>query len=197
MNNIPASRPKTTRSQLMARIKAAYPDFVPPDFFTCGIRGYYLDSMGKTGENDRNIYDDAAFIVGKDDFAAFNGNTDPAAFKLQIATLKPGIWNVYKLDLHKGQYLALCQRYGPVTVTRDGVAGEQSGMFGINQHRGGVWGTSSLGCQTIPPEQYTEWIDKVTELLKKYYGKAYRDTRLTYVLLENTPQLNAEPPAAE
>lgn len=179
---IPASRPQITRQEVLELLKAAHPDFVLPDFFTLGIRGYYQDTMGE-GKNDRNIYDDAIFIIGKEEFIAFNGNTDPAAFKLSIASLKPGIWPVYKFDYHKGQYMALCQRGGPVTVIRDGT-GEDTGNFGINQHKGGTWGTSSLGCQTIPPVQWQEFIDTCMQLAKKYFGKTYREQIYTYVLLE-------------
>lgn len=181
---LPASRPQIKRKDLLKLLKEAHPDFVLPDFFTLGIRGYYQDTMGKPGENDRNIYDDAIFIIGKEEFVAFNGNTDPAAFRLSIASLKPGIWPVYKFDLHKGQYMALCQRGGPVTVVRDG-KGEDTGMFGINQHKGGTWGTGSLGCQTTPPQQYDEYINTCLETAKKYFGKNYKDkSDYTYVLLE-------------
>lgn len=182
-NIIPANRPQLSKADLLAQIELTHPDFKMPEFFICGIRGYFEDSMGEKEKNDRNIYDDAIFLVGKDDFIAFNGNTDPAAFKLQIASLKPGIWPVYKFDLHKGQYLALCQRAGNVTVNRDG-KGEDTGMFGINIHKGGTWGTSSLGCQTIPAEQWGQFIAAAIELAKKYYGKAYRELVYTYVLLE-------------
>ena len=107
---IPAARPKLSKEDLLAHIQLAHPDFKMPDLFIAGIRGYYEDSMGDKDKNDRGIYDDALFIVGKDVFVPFNGNTDPSAFKKEIASLAPGIWPVYKFDLHRGQYLALCQR---------------------------------------------------------------------------------------
>ena len=60
-----------------------------------------------------------------------------------VAILKPGQYRgVYKLDMHRGKYLALCQRNGEVTVYRDNTHDrrsdhirEESGMFGINIHR--------------------------------------------------------------
>ena len=51
---------------------------------------------------------------------------------------------VYKLDMHRGKYLALCQRGGKVAVYRDANRDEildhdpdsiQEGYFGINIHR--------------------------------------------------------------
>lgn len=154
-----------------------------------GVRGYYRDTMGAKGKNDRAIYDDALFLVGPTFFGAFNANTDPGAYRRGhgsgsskgMASLKPDVYRVHKLDLHKGQYEALCQRAGKVTVYRDadesvapkditlldgvGVY-EDEGHFGINIHRGGFNTTSSLGCQTIWPEQWSYFIDKVTEQLK-------------------------------
>ncbi len=184
MEKIPASRPKMKRKNLLKLIAEAHPDFIIPAFFLVGIRGYYLDTMGDARKNDRNIYDDAIFLVGKEELEAFNGNTDPAAFKKAIANLQPGVWPVYKFDNHKGQYLALCQRAGKVTVLRDG-AGEDTGNFGINIHKGGNWGTGSLGCQTIPPVQWDEFMKKASEIAKKYHGNSYKSFTYTYVLLVN------------
>ncbi len=57
-----------------------------------GIRGYYKNSMGRVGENDRNIYDDCLCVIGVDGtFQTFQANTDPAVYKLGIATLQVGI----------------------------------------------------------------------------------------------------------
>lgn len=131
-----------------------------------GIRGYFEDSMGAAGKNDRGIYDDALFVVLPDRVVAFNGNTDPAAFERGIATLKPGVWRFragkHKLSSPTG-YPAFRQ-YGNMTVLRDG-AGEDTGYFGINLHRGGKAGTSSLGCQTVPPAQWDEFRKLVQKAL--------------------------------
>ena len=121
------------------------------------------------GVNDRGIYDDALFIDAQGTFATFNGNTDPSTYRpgtgfeeatKGIACLNPGVWLVYRFDKHKGQYLALCQRAGKVTVTRDGKKEnyEHTGEFGINIHKGSYHGTSSLGCQTIHPDQWESFI---------------------------------------
>lgn len=57
--------------------------------------------------------------------------------------LVPGQYRgVYKVDLHAGKYLALCQRGGPVTVWRDANKDsvldhdvpEDTGFFGVNIH---------------------------------------------------------------
>lgn len=182
-NTLPAGKPALSRGDLIKKILAVHPNFLLPDFFVCGIRGYYANSMGKPG-NDRQLYDDAIFLVTKDEMIPYNGNTDPSAFKLSIACLKPGIWPVYKFDLHSGKYLALCQRAGKVTVVRDG-KGEDTGNFGINIHRGGVWGTGSLGCQTIPPSQWDNFIELAQVLAKKHCGARWKLGTYTYVLLEN------------
>jgi lysozyme len=132
-----------------------------------GCRGYFRDSMGDVGENDRGIYDDAVFLISPSTFTAFNFNTDPTAeFKRGLATLQAGkVWQ-YKLGVHgittkpvSQQYMALVQA-APVTVIRDG-KGPDTGWFGINIHRGGNTTTSSLGCQTVPPRQWEEFFAAV------------------------------------
>lgn len=163
---LPSSRPQLTRdavSQLLSKHSVG-------EFALVGIRGYYLNNMGKPGANDRGIYDDAIFLITPNVFAAFNANVDPSVFRKRIATLKPGLW-WYKIGVHGlskpryRQYRALVQA-SPVTVTRDG-AGEESGFFGINIHRGGKATTSSEGCQTLPTEQWSSFFGLVESEMKR------------------------------
>lgn len=135
-----------------------------------GIRGYYRDSMGEPGVNDRGIYDDALTIISPSAFVTFNGNVDPSVYRPAIAVLQPGVWR-YKIGTHglnkpaSQRNKALVQA-APVTVLRD-KGGFDTGMFGINIHRGSRSGTSSLGCQTIPPDQWPAFIALIESELKR------------------------------
>lgn len=130
--------------------------------FVLGQRGYFRDSMGVVGRNDRGEYDDAIFIVSPELYLSFNGNTDPSRYRdghgegssKGMASLAPGIWT-YKRGLHRGQYMALVQRVEAFDVIRDAKGDDYHdlGWHGINIHRGGKTTTSSLGCQTLPPNQ--------------------------------------------
>lgn len=196
----PAGRPKASRAEVMARVAqrhGAHLLKLTDGVLIVGVRGYYRDTLGAVGRNDRAIYDDAIFVVTPDAFVAFNANTDPSGYRKGsgtgagkgMASLNPGVWPVYRLDMHrrgaKGQHEALCQRAGPVTVTRDGDPPyEDRGMFGINIHRGGWNTTSSEGCQTLPPDQWPAFIALVTDQVKRVAGATWRRETLTYVLLE-------------
>ena len=163
-----------------------------------GIRGFF-PSIGPSGENDRNVYDDAIIlrVPSLHIFAAFNGNTDPSRIHQGFGTsqqtkgmavLKTGVWPVYRFDKHNGNqpHDAICQRSGKVTVIRDGNPPyPDTGNFGINIHRGGYTKTSSLGCQTIPPEQWEEFYTMASDAAKKLWGSAWKDKTVAYVLLEN------------
>jgi hypothetical protein len=189
----PAARPRLSRDDVVARVKAAYPNEPLPAVFVVGIRGYYLDSLGAVGRNDRGVYDDALFVVTPETFAAFNGNTDPSRVRAGqgtgagkgMARLKAGFWRAHHLGMHKAAsptgHPALVQRAGEVTVIRDGKAGdyEETGWFGINIHKGGVTTTSSEGCQTVPPDQWPAFYAAVRAALT-----SYRQTVLPYILLE-------------
>jgi lysozyme len=166
MNLIPRARPQQSREQT-EKILATHGVTTPVALL--GVRGYYRDSMGKPDVNDRGLYDDAIFLVAPGKYLAFNANTDPSTYRERIANLAPGVWQ-YKVGIHglskpaSQQYTALVQAE-PVTVIRDGV-GRDTGLFGINIHRGGYSGTSSLGCQTIIPEQWPQFIEQVVIALK-------------------------------
>ena len=184
MKILPDKRPQITKDEVINLVRESHPQFTIPDIFWVGIRGYYKKTMGNDELNERALYDDAIFIVAKDEFISFNGNCDPSRFSKGIANLKPGIWPVYRFDKHRGTYIALCQRSGNVTVNRDG-KGDDTGMFGINIHRGGNFGTSSAGCQTIPATQWEDFITSSMRLAKKYNPKSWDKATYTYVLLEN------------
>jgi hypothetical protein len=146
-----------------------------------GIRGYYLDSMGEPGKNDRGEYDDAICIVRRDATGMvekvwqYNANTDPSKRSKGMANLEPGSW-LYYVGLHRGQYTALRQKE-PVTVKRD-EQGNDTGWFGINIHKGGWKTTSSEGCQTIVPEQWREFILRVQAEMNRV-----RKTEIPYEII--------------
>jgi hypothetical protein len=175
----PARRPRLSREELEDWLKQEKLDNY--EVVLVGKPGYYL-SMGKAGVNDRGIYDDAIFLLSPTVFARFNANTDPSIYRPRVATLQPGVW-LYKIGIHglskpkARRYKALVQA-GQVTVGRDG-AGTDTGWFGINIHKGGRNSTSSLGCQTIPPDQWPEFIGLVEAEMKRHGQKV-----VPYVLLK-------------
>lgn len=193
---LPPAKPRLSQDELSVQMRKnglhlddllqSYPLLV------VGLRGYYRE-MGAKGRNDRMLYDDAICIVTTNVYATFNGNTDPNGYKLGkgtgpskgMAVLDAGFWPVYRFDLHRGAYLALCQRAGDVTVTRDGSPPyKDTGEFGINIHRGGTNGTSSLGCQTIPPSQWDAFIALATSEAKRLWGDWWKKRTVGYALME-------------
>lgn len=186
------SRPMITREDLHARLHELQIDRSLHPLVVVGMRGYYPD-LGAPGTNDRGLYDDAIVIDAPASFATFNGNTDPSRYRpgtgtgsaKGMATLNPGVWYAHRFDLHSGRYLALCQRLGQVTVTRDGNPPyPDTGMFGINIHRGGYNTTSSEGCQTVHPDQWKSFIELSIDHAKRWHGARWNEVVIPYVLLE-------------
>ena len=163
------------------------------------VRGYYLDSMGKPGKNDRRIYDDAHFICWPDGYAAFVANTDPNGYRKGsgtgkgkgMAMLRTGI-HIFGKGKHKGT-LAFRQ-CEPFTVIRDGDPPyPHTGFHAINWHRGGYTSTSSLGCQTNPRDLFTNTIRPLVYSLMDQYDNPKRNNdwganvhSLDYVLIDET-----------
>lgn len=180
-------------SELEPKISKAGLSLAENPVVVVGVRGYYLETMGNAAGNDRGIYDDAIFLVTPSFFGAYNGNTDPSTRRSGhgfgpskgMARLMPGVWQVHQFDLHKGKYLALCQRAGDVTVMRDGNPDYlHAGRFGINIHRGGYNTTSSEGCQTIYPAQWDSFITSAQDQAKRHFGEAWKKQIIPYVLLD-------------
>lgn len=163
--------------------RAGRPDLLPP-VFLLGVRGYYRDSMGVPGKNDRGIYDDALFIHGPETSAAFAANTDASVHRPGIATLRTGIhW--YRPGKHGisrpgGGYPAFrpATKNEELPVDRDGVPDPRPGVA-INIHRGGRTTTSSEGCQTLPPDTWDAFHALLTKEIKQAGMKTF-----PYILIE-------------
>jgi hypothetical protein len=203
---IPPSRPRLSSTAFFDRVEQCFgaparASLLALPFFIGGIPGYYMQSMGDPTKNDRGIYDDCIVLVTRSVFAAFNGNTDPSVARKNIATLQPGIYPCYQFDIHRGSrpHPAICQRRGPVIVRRDDTevvrdlvtdqrgyhlgGGLWKGDFGMNIHRGGVNGTSSLGCQTVPPSQWDAFYNLAKSEAQRVWGRRWDKETITYALL--------------
>lgn len=183
---LPPHRPQQPREE-SARILVAAGITQPVCLL--GVRGYFFQTMGDPGRNDRGIYDDAMILYSTAAHVTFNANTDPSVFRPGVASLRCGLWS-YKVGIHglskpkAKQYTALVQA-APVTVSRDpqkpgNKPVTDTGLFGINIHRGSYGGTSSLGCQTIHPDQWPAFIALVQEQLRRFGQKT-----IPYLLTEH------------
>jgi hypothetical protein len=133
--------------------------------------------------------------------------TDPGLYYLNdpmningTAILFPGQYvNCYALDLHRGKYLALCQRLDKVKVYRDANKNNrydpdeiECGMFGINIHKAGVdsarvdkW---SAGCQVFQREEDFNQFIELCQTHRVIHGNKFTYTLITEVDLIKTPQ---------
>lgn len=162
-------RPKRDKAALEAvlehyRIPRAYATLV-------FVRGHYLDTMGVTGENDKNIYDDSCFLISPNVIESWNANTDPSFVVKNgkpLAVLNPGHYIFYP-SFHK---ISTPRRYKALRTYPEGASlnctrnGVPSTCSAINIHRGGVRVQSldrvhSEGCLTIPETQYADWQTRV------------------------------------
>jgi hypothetical protein len=142
-------------------------------------------------------FDDYIFVVFRDNnlkwvVKQFACTTDPGTYYLKkpanvkgTAILVPGQYEgVYKVDKHKGQYDALCQRNGKVKVYRDDNMDQvldydvntiDEGWFGINIHRANSQGETkdnrkwSAGCTVLARSgDFAEFMYLVKKSAKKY-----------------------------
>lgn len=170
---------------------------------------YNLNLIGvratrKEGVN-QDTFDDLLMVIYNDDSGKqvkfiIPITTVPGVLHMQnpsnnkgVAILKagqyPGVW---KIDYHKGQYPALCQRGDKFVVYRDNnkditldfdEATTDYGYFGINFHKSllealtiGGW---SAGCQVAQKEENYNYVMMLAEKAKSIYGNSF-----TYTLLD-------------
>ena len=175
------NRPRITDAQTDKLAKFFFDEGKLPKVVVFAIRGYFLNSMGKPGVNDFNIYDDAWLVYDNGTLVrTFNANTDPSKHKANLAWLNTGVYQFYK-GRHRNRIDAF--RAFPEGVKwrckRERFDGklEDSWCSHINIHDGGRTNTWSEGCQTSL--QFVEFRELVYSLMKKH-----REKLLTYVLLD-------------
>ena len=115
--------------------------------------------------------------------------------------MKPGQYKAYRIDKHRGNYDALCQREGEVEVYRDNNKdgcydldndNTQTGYFGINIHRATArkgkksskvdkW---SAGCQVIADND--DWSEFIFAC---YKAREIWGNKFTYTLI-NSEDIN-------
>ena len=175
---IPRNRPLARRELVTKVAQTQWQESNPkkpfPGMFVLGVRSYYDTTIGPAG-NEINAYDDAFFIVSPDHFSGWNGNTDPTRYGWNakagkyMARLRVGCWRFIR-RMHAGKYMAFGQGESPVTVDRIDEKGKirqsETGCFGIDLHLGGVNGTSSEGCNTVPPDQWQSFYKTLSEQIK-------------------------------
>lgn len=162
-----------------------------------------LNIFGVRAESERqNTFDD---VIG----VYYTNKKGSKQLRLWMATTQPGeYWlkrpmndkgagilvsgqylGVYELDLHHGEYLALCQR-GPMTVWRDNdrdnipeaEGTQETGVFGLNIHHATAKGTSitvdkwSAACQVFASIQDFNTFIPICVASKAIYGNKFSYT---------------------
>ena len=147
-----------------------------------------------------NKFDDEIHLIWVEDgkWQQFSSpaTTDPGKFYLEnpmrvegTAILVPDQYSVYKWDLHRGKYKALCQRAGVVKVIRDdneddildwGNGEGIAGNYGINIHHAGTNSTQvdkwSAGCQVFA--RLSDW-DEAVAIWERSKAELFTYTLIT------------------
>lgn len=187
------AKPSLNFERISRLLKHEGVDLKKEKFLIGGVRGYYLNTKGRPGKNDRGIWDDVIYMVTEDgQFVVFCANVDPSRVRKGrgfkegskgMASLKAMFHkDLWMIGRHKSIKTALRQA-SPCTVVRDGIDEdyEDTGShFMINGHPGSTKGTSSAGCQTFMPSDWPTAIAFAVRQMNRYGKK-----RVSYLLSDN------------
>lgn len=195
--------PPFTAQQILDSIKAAglvtFEDETPYDLNICGVR---------TLPGRADVYDDWLAVVYRDEnlhwvCRSWRVTTCPGLPALRNPSRSDGVAvmvapqqarGAYIRDLHRGKYLALCNRIKPVKVWRDNNHNELVDpdtkviydAWGINVHRARANGTTpkvgpySEGCTVFANE---DDFDRFMDLTEKQIEYHPTWTKFSYTLL--------------
>ena len=166
---------------------------------------YNVNIIGiRSKEHKPNSFDDRMCVVFKDPMGwithTWACTTEPGEYWLEnpgnvngTAILVPGQYRgVYKIDEHRGQYDALCQRKGTVRTYRDNNKDDivdlssdsiTEGFYGINIHKAGRSSTQvnkwSAGCQVFANEEDFSEFMSICYAARSKWGDSF-----TYTLID-------------
>lgn len=172
--------------------------------FESDTKNFNLNIVGIRSKDKKvNVFNDKLVVFwyykGCLNQVWFNVTTEPGTkalkeTKIGTAILVPNQYKgVYKLDLHKGKYKALCQRLGKVQVYRDNNKDNEFNLDsttiqdaeGINIHRATENGISvnvenwSEGCQVFADSSEFDIFINICEQSEKIWGNKF-----TYTLID-------------
>ena len=181
---VPKSRPKASANAVLAFARRMGLPHGYEGALLVLCRDYYLRSQGDPDRGDRGTYDGAAWLVELDagggvlSFQSYNCNTEPHGAGDRgdgkgFAVLEPGV-HEYRFGLHRGKYLAL-KPYSAVLTGRDGTDRVHRNAT-INIHAGGFDSTWSLGCVTVPKNQYGRRTRRASQFrsIRGFIGDVWR-----------------------
>lgn len=173
---LPPSRPKRDNATLDAIVE--HFDLARHRASLIYVRGYYLDTLGKRGVDDTNIYDDAVFLVSPNVRDSWNANTSPSFPEKGYAELVLGKYVYYPAYHHisdpRKRYKAL-RPYPEGVVLKCTRNGKLSTCSHTNLHKGGVNPSAfdvvwSQGCMTVPASQYADFQTRVFAEIERCNG---------------------------
>lgn len=172
------------------------------------LEPFKLNIVGIRKKINTNVFDDELLVSYTNNrldkfLVSYPITTDPGKISLLnpknrkgTAILVEGQYkDTYAIDYHRGNYQALCQRLGPVSVYRDtdrdaemdmDSTKTESGFFGINIHKAGIisklvdgW---SAGCQVFQREDDFNVFMKLCKTHSRRYGNKFTYTLLSDLL---------------
>ena len=172
--------------------------------FFDSAKPFNINLFGIRYPDGLNEWSDFLCVLYRDDRLAWRLFQTPATTKSGLdglrkpvnprgtGTLVPGQYPAYRLDMHNGKHLAICQRVAPVKVYRDNnrdiildtnSASIEEGFFGVNIHSpfsdSETVDGRSVACQV--PSTVSAWkhILSLAQKSANLYGNSF-----TYTLFE-------------
>lgn len=186
---VPKSRPQKSREEvetiLAPLLGTLAPDKYPLVAF--GLRGYYADSFGEKGKNDRGEWDDAIGWLDRrtGGFQIWNGNTDPTPkFRKGLGQIHAPQILQFRIGKHKGR--DAFRQASTFLVDRDGTDAPVKAPVdcAFNWHDSlNPAKTSSEGCQTMPKDQFKAAREYGYVVVRQYYPK---NETFPYLLVDLT-----------
>jgi hypothetical protein len=138
-----------------------------------------LAIRGADGSDNIGVYDDDVIGITPTGIQTYQGNTNPSRRRDGVAELVPGVWSmvpgVHGITTGRPRPAFRQAPDASFTVRRHNRSGLFRGYFAINLHDGGWNSTSSLGCITLPPDEFKRLVGQLYPALGWTAAKSKAD----------------------